>query len=193
VHAGARPRWLACLMLLAPLLAGAADEPSEYLDEETAATVTIVGAPLVFACERRDLAAHARDYVTLAATAVSRNRQLDYYLVAYFWSTVAPHLRADALPSPPVLSLQADDRRIDLRRSVLSARAAGISTGVHPPPGEAPRPLLYPTDLATLRFLAAARRLKVLSDAEATPAGFALWSDERAALRAFVLRMSGGR
>jgi len=180
------------LALLAMLLAAAARPPDEYLDEETAATLTIVAEPLVFACERRDLGAYARDYVTLAAVAVNRNRKVSYVLLAYYWSTVAPHLRPDALAAPELLVLQADDRQIALRRSVHTARDEGVSVLVHPPPGSTATPLVFPTDLATLRFLAEARRLKVLSNSDATPTGFVLWDDERDALRAFVQHLDGG-
>jgi len=180
------------LALLAALLCAAAKPPDEYLDEETAATLTIVAEPMVFACDRRDLGAYARDYLTLAAVAVNRNRHVSYVLLAYFWSTVAPHLRPDALPAPELLVLQADDRQIELHRGAPTARDAGISVLVHPPPGTAASPLVYPTDLATLRFLAEAHRLKVLSDSNATPTGFVLWDDERDALRAFVQHLGGG-
>ena len=44
-------------------------------------------------------------------------------------------------------------------------------------------PNVYGTDLATLRFLAEARHLKLLSESDATPTGFVLWEDERDALR----------
>ena len=187
-----RPLRLAAL-LLACVAATAARQPYEYLDEETAATVTIVGEPLVFASERRDLAAHARDYVTLAAVAIDRNGHVSYLLVGYFWSNVTPHLRPDSLPAPSTLALQADDRRIELARSPTSAHDLGLgSAPVHPPPGDAAPPLMYPTDLATLRFLAAARHVRVLSASEATPGGYTLWNDERAALRAFVQHLGGG-
>jgi hypothetical protein len=63
---------------------------------------------------------------------------------------------------------------------------------VHPPPGTAASPLVYPTDLATLRFLAEAHWIKILSDSNATPTGFVLWDDERDALRAFVQHLGGG-
>jgi hypothetical protein len=124
--------------------------------------------------------------------AVSRNRKVSYVLLAYFWSTVAPHLRPDALPAPDLLVLQADDRHIALHRGPHTARDAGISVLVHPPPGTTASPLVYPTDLATLRFLGEARQLKVLSDSDATPTGFVLWEDERDALRAFVQHLDGG-
>ena len=60
------PAALAALaaLLLAPTrhAACAADrEPLEYLDPDTAATVTVVAQPLVFANPRTELAANARD------------------------------------------------------------------------------------------------------------------------------------
>ena len=62
---------------------------------------------------------------------------------------------------------------------------------MHEPPGSAVTPHVYRTDLPTLRFLSEARHLKVLSDGEVAVLEFALWEDERSALRAFVRRMSG--
>ena len=50
----------------------------------------------MFANERRDLAANARDYVTVAAAAVNRAGKISYVVIAYFWSTVDPRLRPDA-------------------------------------------------------------------------------------------------
>ncbi|MGH8264254.1 MAG: hypothetical protein ACRET4_12300 [Steroidobacteraceae bacterium] len=83
-------RILAPLFLASTLcaLAGAATahDPIEYLDEKTAATVTAVHAPLVFARERRDVAANLRDYVTLVAASVNRSGNISYVLIAYFWS-----------------------------------------------------------------------------------------------------------
>ena len=72
-----------------------------------------------------------------------------------------------------------------------SARDAGISVLVHPPPGTPASPLVYPTDLATLRFLAEARHLKLLSESDVTELEFGLWDDRRASLRTFVNHMSG--
>ncbi len=156
-------RWpLALLLWLAAATALAGPQPpEEYLDEETAATITVVGEPLVFANERRDpLAASARDYVTVAAAAVNRAGKISYVVIAYFWSTVDPRLRPDALLSPTVLSLQADDRRVDLHLDGHSAHEAGIGRPVHEPPGSPVTPNVYHTDLPTLRFLCEARHLK---------------------------------
>lgn len=182
----------AWLLASVPLAARAGDlEPKEYLDQDTAATVTVVSRPLVFAIPRTELAANARDYLTLAAAAVDRNGKVSYVDVAYFWSTVDPRMRTDPLPSPDALILQADDRRIELRLKGQSAHDAGIGVPVHVPPGTTAAPHVYGIDLATLRFLAEARNLAVVVDSNGTLLNYPLWDDRRAALRAFVQRMSG--
>jgi hypothetical protein len=168
-------------------------EPREYLDEDTAATVTVVGEPLVFAYARPALAANQRDYVTLAAAAANRNRKISYVLIAYFWSTVDPRLRREPLPSPEQLVLQADDRRIELHLQGHSPHEAGIGAPVHAPPGADATPNVYGTDLATIRFIGEARQLTIVVDSDPAPITYELWEDRRVALRNFVHHMDGGR
>jgi hypothetical protein len=193
--AGDRVRAGALAALLA-LVSGAAlaasKAPQEYLDEDTAATVTVVGEPLVFANPRTNLAANARDYVTLAAAAVDRNGKVSYVLIAYFWSTVDPRLRNDAPPSPEPLLLQADDRRILLTLSGHSAHEAGIGVPVHVPSGTNATPTVYGTDLATLRFIGESRHLALVVQSGQDEVGYDLWEDRRPALRVFIHHMSGG-
>ena len=181
--------------VLAALGAGAAlagdKQPREYLDEQTAATITVVAEPLLFALPRPELAANVRDYVTLAAAAVNRNGKVSYVLIAYFWSTVDPRLRPEPLPSPEPLVLQADDRRIELALRGHSAHEAGIGEAVHAPPGAAVTPNVYGTDLATLRFVTEARHLTLLADSGGTSLSYELWEDHRMALRSFVHHMNG--
>ncbi|HLJ39516.1 MAG TPA: hypothetical protein VKT54_14010 [Steroidobacteraceae bacterium] len=184
---------LAALLLApAPRLARSTDlAPREYLDQETAATVTVVAEPLVFAYARTELAANARDYVTLAAAAVNRGGKVDFVGIAYFWSTVDPRMRTDPLPTPEPLIIQADDRRIELKLRGQSAHDAGIGVPAHAPPGPPVTPNVYGIDLPTLRFIAAARHLTLLADSRGTLLSYRLWGDQRAALQAFVRRMSG--
>jgi hypothetical protein len=165
--------------------------PLEYLDERTAATITIVGEPLVFACARPELAANTRDYMTVAAAAVNRSGKYTYVLISYVWSTVDPRLRRDPLPNAEPLALQADDRRIELHLSGHSAHEAGIGELVHAPAGIDTPPNVYGTDLATLRFLAAARHVTLLADSDGVQQPYELWEDRRPALRAFVRHLSG--
>lgn len=190
---GRRARWPArAAVLLAAAGALAGDHPPrEYLDEQTGATITVVSEPLVFAFPRQYSAAHAYDYATAAAAAVNRGGKIDYVLLVYFWSTVDPRLRGTAQPAAEPLVLQADDRRIMLRLRGHSALEAGIGEPVHAPAGHDATPNVYGTDLATVRFLAAARRLVLLADSETVQLTYELWDDRRAALREFVRHMSG--
>lgn len=184
---------LALLPALLPLAAAAGDlEPREYLDPQTAATVTIVGEPLVFANPRTDLAANARDYVTVAAAAVDRSGKVSYVLIAYFWSTVDPRMRTDPLPNPEPLIVQADDRRLVLNLQGHSAYDAGIGVPVHQPPGRSVTPNVYSTDLGALRSIAVSRHLTLVAETNVTSIPYELWEDRRASLRAFVQHMGGG-
>jgi hypothetical protein len=167
--------------------------PQEYLDPTTAATISVVGKPIVFAHERPERAAHMRDYVTLAAAAVNRGGKTDYVLVAYDWTTFDEHGRSGETPTAGAgLVVAADDRRIALTLAGHSAHDLGIGTPVHPPPVSSSEPDVYRTDLETLRFIAAARHLAVLRRGDDPSSAYAIWDDQRAALGAFVTLLDGG-
>jgi hypothetical protein len=188
----ARAVILAVTLSACTTLPGTAD-PEEYLDPETAATISIVGKPLVFAHERPERAAHMRDYVTLAAAAVNRSGKTDYVLVAYDWTTFDEHGRSGETPNASTaLVVAADDRRITLSLAGHSAHDVGIGTPVHPPPVGSATPDIYRTDLATMRFIAAARHLEVLKQSDAAATAYTIWDDQRAALGVFVDLLSGG-
>jgi hypothetical protein len=168
--------------------------PQEYLDPTTAATISIVGKPIVFAHERPERAAHMRDYVTLAAAAVNRGGKTDYVLVAYDWTTFDEHGRSGETPTATAgLVVAADDRRITLTLAGHSPHEVGIGTPVHPPPVSSTEPDVYRTDLETLRFIAAARHLAVLKRADAPSSAYEIWDDQRAALGALVTLLEGGQ
>ena len=174
------------------------DGPREILDKQTGATISTVGRPLVFAHERPERAAHMRDYITLAAAAVDRQGRIEYDLIAYFWTTFDAHglegepfkERASGLESKP-LTLAADDRRIQLHLAASTARDAGIGLALDTPPAHSSAPEVYATDLPTLRFLAAARHLSVLTDPDDPSSNFELWADHRTALRQLVRLLNG--
>jgi hypothetical protein len=181
----------AAIAALAALLlaACAADrEPLEHLDPDTGATVTVVAQPLVFANQRTELAANARDYVTLAGAAVNRGGKVTYVGIAYFWSSVDPQMLGAPLPAPEPLILQADDRRLELHLQGQSARDAGIGVVQPPTRRAAGPPSVYALDLATLRFIAEARQLTVLVESNGTLLPYPLWEDRRAALGTLVGR-----
>jgi hypothetical protein len=166
--------------------------PKEYLDQATAATISVVGRPLVFARERRELAAYSRDYITVAAAAVDRMGKVDHVLIAYYWSTVDRRYSSGGPSVADPLVIVADDRRLQFSLQGYSAEQAGIGKPVHAPPGPDVHPTVYRTDLETLRFLAAARHLAIVKDPEDASTLYELWDDERPALGALVRLLSGG-
>ena len=193
-----RPRFLSALWLTALIVstgsAGglAARQPEEYLDEQTGATVDVVDSPLVFARERSERAANLRDYVTLAAASVDRGGNLEYVLIAYVWSTLDPRY-APASALADSLLLIADDRRIRLESNGKTPSDLGIARPVHAPPGQDVKPLVFPTDLATLRFIAAARRVAVQTQLGEDMVSYELWDDQRLSLNRYVRFMDGER
>ena len=63
-----------CLGLLVTGIAGCtipAPRPPEYLDPDTAALVTTVNSPIIFARNHNDVAANARQYATVADLATA--------------------------------------------------------------------------------------------------------------------------
>lgn len=173
-----------------PVAAAGDKPPVEYLDEQSGATVTAMDKPLLFARDRSERAANLRDYVTLIAATVNRGGKRDCLLIAYIWST----LDARYEPARPVadsLVLVADDRRIRLDASGGTPADFGIVRAVGAPAGRTVKPLVFPTDLATLRFIAAARSLEIGAQVGEELVSYTLWDDQRKALDRFVRFLNG--
>jgi hypothetical protein len=185
-------------LLLAALAGGSAlargaGDPIEYLDENTGATISAVARPLVFAIERSDVAANLRDYVTLAAAAVNRSGRIQYVLVAYRWSTLDARALDSVAAADAALVLAADDRRIRLVAEGHTPHELGVDRLIHPPPNVAATPIVVLTDFGTLRFIAAARRLSIMTDTDPAAPRYELWDDQRSSLAGFVRYMDGPR
>src|ERR1700721_2863548 len=89
--------------------------PREILDEQSGSTLSVVASPLVFARERTDVAAHARDYATLVAVEVDNSGKYSEYLLLYRWSTVDRRMSPPPDQSAGELKIFADGRAIDLQ------------------------------------------------------------------------------
>jgi len=176
---------LAAMMTLAACVSGPADV-REILDENTGNTFFVAAKPLMFARERTDVAAHARDYATLVAVAVDESGKFNHYLVMHRWSTVDRRM----LPAPNAnageLLILAEGRRIEL--SPLEEVPVTLSSRpeLHGPKHSDAITRAYKIDLPTLRFIAASTRLAVRLPQEPLDVPFQLWADGRAALAGFV-------
>src|SRR5579859_1493522 len=107
--------------------AGPPPHAVEYLDPVTAAMVSSVSKPIVFARAHPDVAANARQYATVVGASVNRAGHYEYLLLVYFWSTVDARLGVAAHPGD-VMVLLADDRAIRLQRDGRSLQETGIAT-----------------------------------------------------------------
>jgi hypothetical protein len=159
--------------------------PAEYLDPDTAALVTTVSTPIVFARTHNDVAANARQYATVAAVSINRSGRYEYVLLVYLWSTLDARLGIDRHLGQNVILL-ADDRAIRLVRDSRSMHEVGISTPLHAPEHIRGQPRIYRTDRETLQFLSGARRVRLLLEGDEDPRPFDVWTDGRRALAQFA-------
>ena len=173
------------LFCIALLLTGCSATPGkespEYLDPVTAALVTTVDSPIVFARAHQDVSANSRQYATVAGVSINRSGHYEYLLLVYLWSTVDPRLGTDRHPGQNLIWL-ADDRAIRLVRDTRSMKEAGISRPLYAPDHTRGRPRIYRTDKETLRFLSNAKRLRLVLEGDDDPRPFEVWEDGRRAL-----------
>lgn len=168
---------LVCLGLLA-CKAAAPQHPSEYLDPVTAAMVSSVTAPLIFARPHQDVAANARQYATVVGASVNRSGHYEYLLLVYLWSTIDARLGAGAHPGDTLILL-ADDRAIKLQRDGRNLQEAGIAKPLQPPLHARGPPRIYRTDRATVQFISAAHHLRMQLEGDQDTRPFDVWKDGR--------------
>jgi hypothetical protein len=160
----------------------------EILDEQSGNTLLVVAAPLEFARERTDVAAHARDYATLVAVEIDSAGTYSDYLLVFRWSTVDPRMSPPPGPEQGLLRILADGRDFELEPLAQLPISLAKRRELHMPPHAEVVAHAYPADAATLRYLASSRTLAVRLPQERLEAPFALWGDGRAALRDFLGR-----
>ncbi len=169
-----------------------APAPAGFLDEDTGVTLTVVAKPLVFARDRRDVAAHARDYVTLVAVERNQTGRRNLVLLAYRWSTIDRRVNPQADADARTLVLVADGRDIRLQpvSDVLPSELRPRPQLLQPDVTDVAA-VAYRIDEPTLRYLANSQRVSAFySDARgALP--FVLWADGREALKLFTQSLGG--
>jgi hypothetical protein len=152
--------------------------PTEYLDPVTAAMVSNVTAPTIFARAHQDVAANARQYVNIIGVSVNRSGHYEYLLLVYIWSTVDARLGVGGHPGE-TLVLLADDRAIRIQRDGRSLKDAGIAKPIDRPLHARGSPRIYKTDRETLQFISTARHLRLQLEGDQDARPFELWKDGR--------------
>ena len=182
--------FILALTLLAACVSVSPRAPAsgEILDEETGNTMLVATAPLVFARNRLDVAAHARDYATLVAVEVDISGTYRDYLLLYRWSTVDKRMTAPPEPDQGQLRLRAGGRVIDLTPLDVLPVSLNHKHELHVPDHADVVAHAYDVDVATLRFIASSRDLVVQMPQERFAAPFPLWEDGTKSLLQFSQR-----
>lgn len=165
----------------------------EYLDESTAATITVATEGWIFARPRTDLAAHAQDYVTITPVQVNRSGERRIYLFCQLWSTIDRRSGQRIAPENAQLALLADDRQLDLSKPAVDLRRLGFGHDPVPAPNNLAEIRVQPADADLLRFMIEAERLEVLMKNETTTDRFTLWRDGREAASNFLRQIAAAR
>lgn len=152
--------------------------PNEYLDPVTAAMVSSVRAPIIFARPHQDVAANARQYANIIGASVNRSGHYEYLLLVYIWSTVDARLGAGAHPGETLIFL-ADNRAIRLQRDGRTLKEAGIAAPIMRPLHARGQPRIYRTDRDTLGFISTAHRLRLQLEGDQDTRPFDVWKDGR--------------
>lgn len=157
-----------------------------FFDEQTASTLTVVDEPLIFARERSDAAAFARDYATLVAVEVDLSGTDVDYLLLYRWSTVDPRMSPPPGPDEGEMHLLADGRLIDLKPLPRLPVSLTQRHALLVPNHGKVIAYAYRVEPGTLRFIAASRDLRLRMPQEPLDLPFTVWADGRPALARFA-------
>jgi len=179
------------LMVLAALASCASRPPAasqEIFDESDASTLLVVAKPIVFARERSDLAAHARDYATVVAVEIDISGDYSDYLMVYRWSTVDRRMLPPPDPAGGALRIVADGRVFDFKPIDKLPVNFAQRRELHVPKHDDVIPRGYKIDVGMLHFIATSHDLLVRMPQEQLDTPFRLWQDGRAALVEFVRR-----
>jgi hypothetical protein len=165
-------------------------EPRTVLDERSGASVTVVDAPLVLARERRDVAAHARDYLTLVAAEINEAGRRRVVWVAHQWSTIDKRA-TDFQPAPGApLLLIADGRDLRLAPVEFAGAAMLARNGALLAPDDTDAiTTFYSVDPATLEYVATSHFLSASFPESRLALPFTEWRNGRAALKRFLARV----
>ena len=180
----------AVLLMVLTALASCASRPpaasQEIFDESDASTLLVVANPTVFARERSDLAAHARDYATVVAVEIDISGEYSDYLLVYRWSTVDRRMLPPPDPAGGAMRIVADGRVFDFKPVDKLPVNFAQRRELHMPKHDDVVPRGYKVNAETLQFIATSEDLSLRMPQEPFDVPFKLFEDGRPALLEFL-------
>lgn len=153
--------------------------PRAYLDEKTAATITVVADPWIF---NRDSLTPQLDFVHLYAIDVNRmGDHRKYLVVVKYWPD--PEVASSALPE---LELGLAGGELSLEPVGDDPRALGIGQPVDPSAPHSAQGWFYPIDKTALAAVSEAQGLSLALVVGEKRTAYDVWRDGSAALREFA-------
>jgi hypothetical protein len=180
----------AVLLMVLTALASCASRPAapsqEIFDESDASTLLVVAKPTVFARERSDLAAHARDYATVVAVEIDISGEYSDYLLVYRWSTVDRRMLPPPDPAGGAMRIVADGRVFDFKPVDKLPVNFAQRRELHMPKHDDVVPRGYKVNSETLHFIATSEDLTLRMPQEPLDVPFKMFEDGRRALLEFL-------
>ena len=180
----------AVLLMVLTASASCASRPpapsQEIFDESDASTLLVVAKPIVFARERSDLAAHARDYATVVAVEIDISGEYSDYLMVYRWSTVDRRMLPPPDPAGGAMRIVADGRVFDFNPVDKLPVNFAQRRELHMPKRDDVVPRGYKVNAETLHFIATSGDLSLRMPQEPLDVPFKLFEDGRRALLEFL-------
>jgi hypothetical protein len=180
----------AVLLMVLTALASCASRPpapsQEIFDESDASTLLVVAKPTVFARERSDLAAHARDYATVVAVEIDISGEYSDYLLVYRWSTVDRRMLPPPDAAGGAMRIVADGRVFDFKPVDKLPVNFAQRRELHMPKHDDVVPRGYKVNAETLHFIATSEDLTLRMPQEPLDVPFKMFEDGRRALLEFL-------
>jgi hypothetical protein len=156
--------------------------PREFLDEQTAATITVVAEPMILvgetsSPERRDLE-RAGDYLEIYGIDVNRMGSHRQYFAVLSWFP----LSQGAGTAPTALTLQLGQETLELLPANEEPRTLGISAPLAPSFSKTSVWWYFPTDAATLKKVASSPELRATVATPERHLAYVVFDDGRAEL-----------
>lgn len=166
-------------LLICAACASAPDfDPRQYLDEQTAATITVVAEPWIYSRERTNATSDERDFLNIYAIDVNRMGDHRQYL-AVLQSTPLRDAEGRELHWP-TLELQIGDEIVSLQASREAAKKLGVASPVAESYTPSSKWWYFPLARQTLARIASVQELQASLLSGAVRARYALWRDGRA-------------
>jgi hypothetical protein len=182
-------RGLAAAVFLLLVAGCATDSPRvvEYLDPQTAVTIRTLATPILYARDVPELAANARDYLSLGIIEVNNMGARKHYVALVSWSTVNHANGATApVPVPERFEMTLGGKSREFVPASHEPRSLGIGGMPFRPPSGYAGESWYAVTPAELRAFAAAPPETITLLQEQDRVGYRAWKAADAAVAEFV-------